>query len=209
MTYSFLNTSTPSVKICGLTTEESVDVSVGAGADAIGFVFVQSSPRVIRRALANRLLTQLPGDVLPIAVLQDYGDLNDFSDWPGWLQLCGNEDKDCIESSPRPVIKAVQWTQGVVATWGACTLMEAILVDGSTGGLGTMAPIEELTTAMSAFSTPVIVAGGLHAGNVQEVIRATQPNAVDVSSGVESSRGVKDPELICSFIEAVKETSLQ
>ena len=208
MTTTFLQSETTTIKICGLVTEEHVDVAVAAGAHAIGFVFVPGSPRTLDRGTANRLLTQLPPEVLPIAVLQDYGDLDDFSDWPGWLQLCGAEDEEMIARSPRPVIKALQWNAEELVTWDSSIDIKGILVDGSSGGLGKMAPIESLAKQMDHLLKPIIIAGGLTPLNVGGVIAALRPAAVDVSSGIESSKGVKDSTLICEFVEeAMRATS--
>ena len=95
------NSSVTGVKVCGLRCEEHVDIAVGAGADAIGFMFVEKSPRCLQRRDAEQLLLQLPEEVLGVAVVQNYKDLSDFSDWNGWLQLCGEEDE---ETSPFPSI---------------------------------------------------------------------------------------------------------
>jgi len=208
MTTTFLQSNTTTIKICGLVTEEHVDVAVAAGAHAIGFVFVPGSPRILDRATANDLITQLPPEVLPIAVLQNYGDLDDFSDWPGWLQLCGAEDEEMISNSPRPVIKALQWNAEELLTWDTTVHAKGILVDGSSGGLGKMAPIQSLAKQMNQLSKPIIIAGGLTPENVGEVIVTLRPAAVDVSSGIESSKGVKDSTLICKFVEeAMRATS--
>ncbi len=197
MTHTFLEPTTTSIKICGLTTEEHVDVTVAAGANAVGFVFVPDSPRAIDRAQAERLLTQIPDDVLPVAVLQNYADLTDFSDWPGWLQLCGEEHQETVASAPCPVIKALQWNQSALFTWDKCNTIEAILIDGSSGGQGKMLPIDALADCVGTLTTPIIIAGGLTPENVGAVISTLRPAAVDVSSGVESSRGIKDPARIC------------
>ena len=202
MTYTFLQPDTTTIKVCGLLTEEHVDVAVGAGAHAIGFVFVPESPRFIDRSSANRLLTQIPPDVLPVAVLQNYGDLDDFSDWPGWLQLCGKEDEEQISTSPCPVIKALQWSKDDISPWDQSKNVEAILIDGSTGGLGTRIPIDALAEEIRTVTKPIIVAGGLTPENVGSVITTLRPAAVDVSSGVEIRRGVKDATLICDFVES-------
>ena len=202
MTYSFLNTKKPSIKICGLKTEEEVDVAIGAGADAIGFVFAEHSPRFIDRSHAERLLLQLPPEIMPVAVLQNYGDLHDFSDWPGWLQLCGDETEDMISTCPRPVIRALQWDSEKICALDRSSHIEAILIDGSTGGLGEMFDLDALLAIKEKLSKPIIVAGGLTPTNVRDVVLKLQPAAVDVSSGIEVSRGVKDPTLICDFIEA-------
>ena len=201
MTYTFLQPDTTTIKVCGLLTQEHIDVAVGAGVHAIGFVFVPESPRFIDRSSANRLLSQIPPDVLPVAVLQNYGDLDDFSDWPGWLQLCGKEDEEQISTSPCPVIKALQWSKDDISPWDQSKNVEAILIDGSTGGLGTRIPIDALADEIRTVTKPIIVAGGLTPENVGSVITTLRPAAVDVSSGVEIRRGVKDATLICAFVE--------
>lgn len=193
------------IKICGLQDEECVEVAVGAGANAIGFVFVQKSPRNIDRSLANQLMTQIPDDVLAVAVLQNYPDLSDFRDWDGWLQLCGDEDESTIASSPCPVIRAFKWSRDEVLRWDACPHVEALLVDGSVGGFGETFDVTELSTMIPKLSKPVIIAGGLTPENVASVISTAHPVAVDVSSGVESSKGVKDPQKICEFIQRIQE----
>ena len=193
------------VKICGLMDEDCLDVAVGSGADAIGFVFAPNSPRQITRELADRLITQLPQDVLAVAVVRNYESLSDFNDWRGWLQLCGDEDEQIVESSPRPVIRAFKWNQQALLRWDSCPHVEALLVDGSSGGLGESFDIFELTELLPSITKPVIIAGGLTPSNVSDVIHAAKPAGVDVSSGVESKRGVKDPTKICAFINAVKD----
>lgn len=191
------------IKVCGLTDEESVDVAIGSGVHAIGFVFAEHSPRQIHREQADRLLTQFPDDVLAVAVLQNYPNLSDFTDWKGWLQLSGNEDETIVQSSPCPVIRAFKWDRESLLRWDACPHIEAILIDGSTGGRGERFDVTALAAEMPTITKPVIIAGGLTAQNVEEVIRTANPAAVDVSSGVESSLGVKDPEKICEFVNAV------
>lgn len=184
--------------------EECVDVAVGAGADAIGFVFAEGSPRQIDRDHADLLCTQLPEEVTAVAVLQNYPNLSDFSDWNGWLQLCGDEDEDDVATASCPVIRAFKWNEKSLLRWDACPNVEAILADGSSGGQGKQFDVSMLAKLVPALAKPVIVAGGLHAQNVEEVIRSVNPAAVDVSSGVESSLGVKDPKKICTFINTVK-----
>jgi len=192
------------VKICGLMDEKCVDVAIGAGADAIGFVFAPTSPRVINRNQADRLMDQIPDGVLAIAVLQDYPNLADFSNWNGWVQLCGDEDEDTVESSPCPVIRSFKWSHEELLRWDACQRVEALLVDGSSGGMGQRFDVTELAKLIPLLTKPVIIAGGLTVGNVAQVIHTAKPRAVDVSSGVESSSGTKDPTKICEFINIVK-----
>lgn len=202
----FLSSKIPvSVKICGLMTEEMVDFAVGSGAHGIGFVLVNESPRCIDRQLADQLTLQLPNDVIGVAVLRNEPSLDSYEDWNGWLQLCGEEDENYVQKAPRPVIKALQWNKEEVLRWDGCPNLKAILVDGSAGGLGEQFDVDELAGIIPSMKTPIIIAGGLNSENVQEVIRKAGPAGVDVSSGVESTRGIKDPEKIFEFIQQTLE----
>ena len=193
------------IKVCGLREEESVDVAVGSGVHAIGFVFVPSSPRFIEREEAEQLILQIPDEVIPVAVLQNEPSLEQYSTWKGWLQLCGDESIETVESAPCPVIRAIEWDETAIRTWDACSNVQAILVDGSTGGRGTRFDVQALATIIPSLNKPIIIAGGLNSENVQEVIQLAKPAGVDVSSGIESSPGVKDSRKICSFVQAVVE----
>mgnify|MGYP002526868492 CR=1 FL=1 len=100
------NSTQTYVKICGLMDEEMVDVTVAAGAHAVGFVLVEHSPRYIERHIADQLMLQLPNDVVGIAVVQDLPSLDSFASWNGWIQLCGEENEQTVKEAPCPVIKA-------------------------------------------------------------------------------------------------------
>jgi len=202
-----LHSSTPFVKICGLTDEEMVDVAVGSGAHAIGFVIVDSSPRCIEFHEANQLMLQLPTEVIGVAILQDPQSLEQFENWQGWIQLCGEENEQMVSQAPCPVIKAVQWDPERILRWDGCENVVAILVDGSTGGLGESFDVTELAKMIPTLQTPIIIAGGLTPENVHGVFSSANPAGVDVSSGVESTLGTKDPEKICEFIQRVHESS--
>lgn len=191
------------VKVCGLRDEECIDIAVGSGANAIGFVFVPSSPRYIDRGDAQQLALQLPDDVVAVAILQNEPSLDSFSNWNGWLQLCGEEDIETVENAPCPVIRAIKWNENEIRIWDECKNVKAILVDGSTGGLGTRFDVDALAAIMPSLKKPILIAGGLTPENVQDVLRIARPAGVDVSSGIESSPGIKDPEKICSFIQSV------
>ena len=192
------------IKICGLRTEEDVDIAVGAGANAIGFMFVRESPRFIERHVAEQLVLQLPEDVTAIAVVQNYESLSDFADWNGWLQLCGDEDEASVATAPVPVIRAFTWNETELIRWDACPNVDALLVDGSTGGLGKTFDVTTLTKMMPTLSKPLIIAGGLTTENVRGIIAQANPTAVDVSSGIESSKGIKDHQMMCDFINAAR-----
>jgi|TARA_B100000959_G_C14929997_1_gene603224 phosphoribosylanthranilate isomerase len=201
------NSTVTSVKVCGLCDEENIDIAVASGANAIGFVFVEESPRFVERHLADQFMLQLPDDVTGVAVLQNATSLEPYTTWGGWLQLCGDEDEHTVITAPCPVIKALQWNKDEILRWDGCTNLAAILVDGSTGGLGISFDVTELATLIPTLQTPIIIAGGLTPETVQEVITKANPAGVDVSSGVENSLGIKDPEKICAFIQKVQEAN--
>ena len=97
----------------------------------------------------------------------------------------------------------MQWNPTEILEWDGCDNLRGILVDGSSGGLGQTFDVTELAKLIPVLKTPIIVAGGLTPENVVNVIDIAKPAAVDVSSGVESTRGIKDPEKICTFLEHV------
>mgnify|MGYP001471236428 CR=1 FL=1 len=202
----FLLKSSPKVKvkICGLTQEEHIEFAVSMGTDSIGFVFVENSPRFIQLEDAKRLQLKIPNEITTVAVLQNPYTLDPFIGWNGLIQLCGNEDEHFVSHSPCPVIKSVQWERNEVLRWDGADNVAGILVDGSSGGLGKTFDVKELATLIPSMKTPVIIAGGLNAENVQKVIQLSQPFAVDVSSGVESSLGKKENKKIAEFITSAK-----
>jgi phosphoribosylanthranilate isomerase len=172
------------VKICGITSPELARVAVEAGADAIGMVIdVPHSPRSDPDpALAER--------------------------WSGtWFQLHGDEDETLVGrfAGSKHVIKGFRFDPDQVKRWNDCPHVEILLIDGSAGGRGEAFRHEELTALMPQISKPVVLAGGLTPHNVASAIRVVRPFAVDVSSGVESSPGVKDPQLVREFCAAVTE----
>ncbi len=199
----FFSPDSVSVKICGLMEELHVDVAVGAGADAIGFMFVEESPRCVSRDEAHQMVLQLPDSVIPVAVVKDYPTLEDFSDWPGILQLCGSESYDAVQSAPCPVIKAFKWDASVYDVWRE-TDVDGILIDGSLGGMGVTLDANDVVQHLGSDRDRLVLAGGLDASNVTRMIDLFKPAVVDVSSGVEITRGEKCPEKICEFINIVK-----
>lgn len=206
------------IKICGIRDDGGVRASVEAGADAIGFVFVPESPRFIEPADAWALVSALPAFVTSVGLFKD-ASIESFCDveeqCPTALsQFHGNEDDETVRSCGPGVIKAVRFSpetiEPEVRRWDAIDEVDAILVDGSEGGKGTALDWGALRRALDAArpAKPVILAGGLTPTNVGEAIRVVRPYAVDVSSGVESSPGVKDPALIEAFCAAVRRADL-
>ena len=197
------------VKICGLTRREDVAAAVDAGADALGFVFVEQSPRAISIEQAADLFACVPPFVQSVALF-----LDPSSAWvdeviqrlgPDLLQFHGRESGAFCSHFGRPYLKALgtdQFAAGIGAAVAEHPQARGFLLDshvsGAVGGTG------------QAFDTRLwprdaahrlILAGGLNPDNVAEAIRATRPYAVDVSSGVEAAPGLKDPEKINAFVQ--------
>ncbi|MHC4710262.1 MAG: phosphoribosylanthranilate isomerase [Planctomycetota bacterium] len=196
------------VKICGITSPELARAAVEAGADAIGMVIdVPHSPRSIGFDAAREIHEAVPAPVMSIAVVQD-PDPSLADRWSGtWFQLHGDEDEALVGRFARAkhVIKGFRFDPDQVKRWNDCRHVEILLIDGSSGGRGEAFRHEELAALMPQIYKPVVLAGGLTPQNVAPAIRAVRPFAVDVSSGVESSPGVKDPQLIKEFCAAVAE----
>jgi phosphoribosylanthranilate isomerase len=176
------------VKICGITNRRDAELAARLGADAIGFVFVPSSPRFVQprevRAIARDL------DVMTVGVFQDQDEdtvrriANDSG--VSTIQLHGKETPDFCASFDRPIIKAFR---GPVATGYRAF---AILADGA-ASWPTLRGLER-----------GIIAGGLTPANVRAAIRAEKPFGVDLASGVEASPGKKDEDAMKRFFEQVR-----
>ena len=201
------------IKVCGITTLEAAWAAVEAGADVLGLVFVPGTPRWIEPDEAFEILSALPPMVGTVGVFRD-ATLDRFIEIEqicptDWSQLHGAEGENLVRDCGPRVIRGIRFSPQTIAAdlarWDALEEVEAILVDGSAGGGGEAFDWGALVEPMAAIDTPVIIAGGLHAGNVGEAIRACGPYAVDVSSGVESSPGVKDAAKIRAFCRAVRE----
>lgn len=208
-----------SVKICGLSTRETLDVALDAGADMVGFVFFPASPRHISLGVAEDLGRQVHGRALKVALSVDADDelLENIIEAlrPDLLQLHGNESiarvRDIKARFRLPVMKVI----GVAAKAdlaglaGHAAVADRILFDARApkdatrpGGLGQ--PFDWHLLEGLALNIPFMVSGGLTVANVADAIRITGAGGVDLSSGVESAPGVKDPEKIRAFIRAVR-----
>ncbi|WP_436773539.1 phosphoribosylanthranilate isomerase [Yinghuangia sp. YIM S09857] len=192
------------VKICGLKTERDVDVAVEAGADAVGFVFSES-PRLVDVRTAAALGSRVPEGVLTVGVYR-------------------NESLEYVRATAEASgIRAVQLhgdyaREDFAALGGGWTLVRAVAFGDAVPRCGELgedmllldAPVPGSGEAWDWSRMPSqsgdrwLLAGGLTPGNVAEAVAATRPWGVDVSSGVESSRGVKDPALITAFVKAAR-----
>ena len=196
------------IKICGIRDQVALDTAVESGADFVGFVRWAGSPRHVEADEAVRLGATLPETVEPVGLFVD-ASLQEILACPfKWIQLHGNEDEalaEALQAEGRHVIRGFRFDQAQLMRWDACTAVDRLLVDGSRiGGTGDGFDHEALAAMLPELDTPLFVAGGLTPDNVDEVIRCCMPWGVDVSSGVERLRGVKDPELIDAFCEAAR-----
>ena len=209
------------IKICGLSTPETLDVALQAGADMVGFVFFPASPRHISLETARELGRQAKGRALKVALTVDADDatLANIVETlrPDMLQLHGGESvarlRDIKQNFGLPVMKAIPVASSadLAGLPGYAAVADRILFDarapkGATrpGGLGAVFDwhlLENLDLKL-----PFMVSGGLNAGNVADAVRITRAGGVDVSSSVERAPGVKEPELIQAFIRAARAT---
>ena len=188
------------IKICGMTSESAVVAAVECGVDAIGFVFAPS-PRQLTPQRASALRGQAPPDLLRVAVTQhpEQRLIDEICRWlePDWLQT-DLEDLATLEvpESVRlvPVLRAGRTPDA--------SLPARVVFEGPHSGRGL---VSDWTGAADlARRTQVILAGGLHAGNVAQAIAQVRPFGVDVSSGVESAPGVKNARRMAEFVTAVR-----
>ena len=187
------------IKICGLSTPEDVAAAVAAGADALGFVFA-SSPRQVTPGQARALCGSLGSRVVRVAVMRhptvgDWARVRDVFE-PDWLQT----DAEDFAALGRLGCKPLPVYRNVAPAFGQWP--EKILFEGAESGHGECA--DWPGAARVAARTRVILAGGLDCDNVVQAIETVQPWGVDVSSGVERERGVKDPGKITEFIARVR-----
>lgn len=195
------------IKVCGLRTREAIAAAAAAGADAVGFVFHEPSPRHVRPEDARELASAVPAGIEKVAVFlhpsQDLVDAALAALQPDWVQTDA-------EDFPRLRLPATQRVLPVLRTGRESLDMQVerfgpslrFLLESGLSGAGARADWSEARRL--AGHGQLVLAGGLDAGNVADAIAAVRPFGVDVSSGVESSRGVKDPRFIHEFVCAAR-----
>ncbi len=199
------------IKICGLTREADVDAAVEAGADAVGLVFYDKSPRVVTLTRAAELARRLPPFVTPVGLFVNANDADIAAACALipqlLLQFHGDETPAQCVRAARPFLRAARITPGFDLLDFATRFAhaQAILLDAHVEGYGGGGKVFDWSLVQSAVPLPLVLSGGLHAGNVIHGIRALRPWAVDVSSGVESAKGVKDAKAIRRFCDAVRQ----
>jgi phosphoribosylanthranilate isomerase len=204
------------VKICGLKTSGDIDAAVAAGVDAVGFVFYPPSVRALSPNVAAQLISRLPAGVDAVGLVvnatdEQFSAIKAAAPITLW-QFHGDETPErCIElADGQPWMKAARVGQGFAFDEFSLQYRQAnaflldALVEGYGGG-GVPFDWQGIPQTWVSENAPrVVLSGGLNTHNVGEAIARLHPCAVDVSSGVESSRGVKDPALMTQFIKAVR-----
>ncbi|WP_077037711.1 phosphoribosylanthranilate isomerase [Pelomonas sp. KK5] len=198
------------IKICGLTREADVEAAVLAGADAVGFVFYDKSPRYVTPERAAELAKRLPAFVTPVGLFVN-ASMDQVSralqKLPNMtLQFHGDERPAACNWFARPYLRAARMEPGfdLLDFADQFSNAQAILLDAHVEGYGGGGKVFDWSIIPTNVRSPVVLSGGLHAGNVAEGIRQVRPWAVDVSSGVEVAKGIKDAALIQQFCEAVR-----
>jgi phosphoribosylanthranilate isomerase len=209
------------IKICGLTREQDVDAAVAAGADAVGFIQYAKSPRHVTIARAEELARRLPPWVTPVLlfvneepqrVLESLRRIPD-----AWAQFHGDETaQHCLASTDNarhPYLAVARIPPGgaafdLVKFCGEHPEARAVLMDAHVEGYGGAGKTFEWSRLPPSVNAHLVLSGGLTPANVIDGITQVRPRckslAVDVSSGVEAAKGIKDPEKIHQFVAAVR-----
>jgi phosphoribosylanthranilate isomerase len=195
------------VKLCGLAREEDVLAAIGAGPDALGFVFWPKSPRAVT---AEQVAAWTRGRVPPgmkkvgVFVNQDPAYIRDCARIAALdvVQLHGDEDAAFVRALGLPAWKALHLDR-LPASWETLPV-ELYVIDSGTaempGGTGRRVDTARAAAFVRESPIPVLLAGGLNAANVTEALREVRPWGLDVSSGVEHAPGQKDPEALRAFV---------
>ena len=220
------------IKICGLTREHDVDAAVAAGADAIGFVLYEKSPRYVTPKRAAELARRLPPFVTPVLLFVNEPISKIIASCayitPAIAQFHGEETpEDCLEATQqgtRPFLRAARIPLGaagssfdLVKFASDYSTAQAILLDAHVDGYGGGGQTFNWSLLPQNVNAHLVLSGGLNAANVTDGILQVRPRcktlAVDVSSGVEVSgpgnKGIKDPEKINQFVAAVRAADQQ
>ena len=202
------------VKICGITNEADALIAVAMGADAVGFIFAAGSTRQIAPARAGDIAKRLPPDILTVGVFRNHAPKKVVEivnrQGLGAAQLHGDESiEDTLyvqERVPRTMKVFVAGSDKVrlARKWGT----DPILIDapklGDTSALAVGESYDYSLARKAPAGLHVVLAGGLHPGNVADAILRARPWGVDVASGVEAEPGKKDPKLVAEFVKAPK-----
>jgi len=200
----------PRLKICGLTRREDLLCAVREGADALGLVFFPPSPRYVDLRAAAALANAVPPFVTVVGLFVNADPALVRATLAALpihlLQFHGDEDEGYCRQFDRPYIKAARVRPGLDLVQYAARFpsAQAILLDAFVEGYGGGGKIFDWALVPQSLGKPLILSGGLDADNVGEAVRRVRPAAVDVSSGVEAGKGIKDVEKIRAFVAALR-----
>ena len=198
------------IKICGLTRAQDVDAAVEAGVDAVGLVFYPESARFVSLAQATELARRVPPFVTIVGLFVNASPETVRATLAALpihlLQFHGDEDDAFCRQFGRPFLKAVRVRPEIDMSrqLAAFPSAQAILLDAFVEGYGGGGKTFDWTLVPDVLPKPIVLSGGLDAENVGDAIRRVRPLAVDVSSGVESGKGIKDVAKIRAFVKAVR-----
>ena len=206
---------TTRIKMCGITRPQDIQAAVDAGADAVGLVFYPHSPRFVSTEQAARLAQFVPPFVTIVGLF-----VNAEAQFVReilatvpihLLQFHGDEDDVYCRQFDRPFIKAVRVKPGMelyeaIASFPSA---QAILLDAFVDGYGGGGKIFDWTLIPDQPGKPIILSGGLDADNVTAAVRRVRPAAVDVSSGIEVAKGIKDAAKMQAFVTAVRGAAIE
>jgi phosphoribosylanthranilate isomerase len=203
------------IKICGLTREDDVHAAVQAGADALGFVLYPQSSRYVSLQRAVELARLLPPFVTPVLLLVNASEQlvqEAAAALPhALLQFHGDETSQQCQAAGRPYLRAARMAPGFDLLDFAALFSgaQALLLDTHVDSFGGSGKVFDWSLIPPSVPLPVVLSGGLNSANVTEGVLRVRPWAVDVSSGVELSKGVKSAELMRQFCQAVRAADLQ
>ncbi|WP_442909198.1 phosphoribosylanthranilate isomerase [Ideonella sp. BN130291] len=206
-----MNPQRTRIKICGITREADLDEAVAAGADAIGLVLYERSPRHVSLEKAVALAQRLPPFVTPVCLLVN-APADRVAQVTGalpqaLLQFHGDETPQQCAAPGRPFLRAARMAPGFDLLDFAVQYAHAtgLLLDAHVEGYGGGGKVFDWSLIPPSVPSPVVLSGGLNPANVIDGVLHVRPWAVDVSSGVESAKGIKDAALMRRFCEAVRE----
>lgn len=203
---------TTRIKMCGLTRIEDVEAAVDAGAHAVGLVFYPPSPRYVDLATAATLARAVPPFITIVGLFVNADAATVKATLAAVplhvLQFHGDEDEVYCRQFDRPYLKAARVRPGMDLLQYAAGFpsAQAILLDAFVDGYGGGGKVFDWSAIPADLGKPIVLSGGLDAGNVVEAIARVRPAAVDVSSGIERAKGIKDAEKMRAFVAAVRST---
>jgi phosphoribosylanthranilate isomerase len=199
------------IKICGLTREADVDDALAAGADALGFVLWPGSVRHVTLARAAELTARLPPFATPVllfvnAAPEDIARATALLP-QALLQFHGDETPAECSAAGRRYLRAARMAPGLDLLDFAARFhrAQALLLDADVAGYGGAGKVFDWSLLPPSVPLPVVLSGGLNPANVTDGVLRVRPWAVDVSSGVESAKGIKDAALMSRFCQAVRD----